>query len=190
MPSNISNNIRKYVSVVHKIERRKPNFQRNMAANLTYSIESLAQAHNEKAFQKIIEKIYEAPHSLFKTFTSVFLSQNPKTVSELQGYRKTLKVICRNNPDAKAYITEFTDFLFNNPENKKLIDFVGKGSKSYISVYLKKRAVSGKNLTLHSNEFLTASKNLLDDLSDKSLCTHLKNFFGYIINNGNRNSNI
>lgn len=190
MPSKISNSIGQYINVVRRIEERKPNFQRNMAANLTYGIESLAQVNNDKAFQKIIEKINEAPHSLYKTFSSILLAHNPKSIQELQEYRKSLKVICRKNPDAKEFLTEFRDFLLNNPENKKLIDFIGKGSKNYISAYLQKRAVDGINIRPHANEFLTVSKRLLDDLSDKSLRNHLRNFFDYILNNGaSKNAN-
>lgn len=184
MPSKISNSIGQYIKVIRRIEDRKPNFQRNLAVNLTYGIESLAQVHNDKAFQKIIEKINEAPHSLYKTFSSVLLAHNPKSLSELQEYRKALKVICRRNPDAKDFLTGFRDFLLNNQENKKLIDFIGKGSKNYISTYLQKRAIDGINIKPHANEFLTASKSLLYDLSDKSLRTHLRNFFDYILNNG------
>lgn len=183
MPANIPKSLGQYIRVVNKIESRKPHFQRTLATNLTYGIEALAQTYDAKSFLKIVEKFNEAPHSLFKTFSSVLLAQNPKNISELQNYRKLLKVICRKNPEAKAYLTQFRSFLLEKPENKQLIDFIAKGSKNYINAYLKKR-LQAPFTKPHSNEFLTASKNLLDDLSDKSLRTHLNNFFDYILNNG------
>lgn len=183
MSVNISKSLGQYIRVVNKIENRNPYFQRNLATNLTYSIESLAQAYDAKSFQKIIENFNEAPRSLFKTFSSVLLAQNPKNISELQNYRKSLKVICRRNPDAKAYLTQFRSFLLEKPENQRLIDFIGKGSKNYINAHLGKHFQSPFTKP-HSDEFLTASKNLLADLSHKSLRTHLNNFFDYILNNG------
>lgn len=175
-------NIKNYITTVNKIEKSKPNFQRNISRNLTYGIESIAQATNIDAFTRIIAKINDAPESIYKTLSSILIIDKPNNLHELQKLRTSLKVSCRKNQDAKEYMTGLRDFLLNNPENQELIKFIGKGSKQYVLSLIKNPSLRKPVMKNEIAEYFKTTKEILDKLSDSSLQKHLQNFFDYIIN--------
>ena len=132
----------------------------------------------------IMQKLSEAPESIFKPLISILTTpQKPTSLEQLRAFRRNLYLICKKNPEARAYIESLTQFLNENKEAGSLINRIGKGIGNYINVFINsksfKKGLGGKT----REDYKSATNAIMEKLNSDNLNTHLQNFFKYITNN-------
>lgn len=172
---------RNYAKVVNKISEKKPDFQINISKNLYHCLDSLADVNDADTYRVIMAKLRQAPDNIKERFYPYIFKCGPNSFSEFCDIRKFLKISCRKDENVKNYMIGLRDFLLNNPRNKKLINFVGTGFKSFISAFYHDTAYPVSSLR-RSGEFTNASKDVFESLSRKKLKDHINEFFSYILN--------
>lgn len=172
--------LKNYKQSTREISHINLNFEKNVSKDISYAVENIAGLKSEKIYSGIIEQLTKLPESLFKPLTSTFLGTGIKSISELQEYRKVLKIICKKNPDAREHINSLRKYINETPETKEHINNTGKALTKYMLNFLNNKSRQNPRLYMGENNYIDASKKLIDTLKTKSLSEHLDTFLSYI----------
>lgn len=176
--------LRNYINAASQIEVRKPAFSKNVSKDLSHTINNIMGVNKNGGEIAIMQKLSEAPESIFKPLISILTTpQKPTSLEQLRAFRRNLYLICKKNPEARAYIESLTQFLNENKEAGNLINRIGKGIGNYINVFINsksfKKGLGGKT----REDYKSATNAIMEKLNSDNLNTHLQNFFKYITNN-------
>lgn len=172
--------LKNYKQSTREISHINLNFEKNVSKDISYAVENIAGLKSEKIYSGIIEQLTKLPESLFKPLTSTFLGKGIKSISEFQEYRKVLKIICKKNPDAREHINSLRKYINETPETKEHINNTGKALTKYMLKFLNNKSRQNPRLYMGENNYIDASKKLIDTLKTKSLSEHLDTFLSYI----------
>lgn len=176
--------LRNYIHAASSIEAKKPAFSQNVSKEISHAIDSMLKVNNTGGEIAIMQKISEAPESIFKPLIAIITAPDkPASIEQLIAFRRNLFNICKKNPEAKAYIESLTQFLKENKEAGSLISNIGKGVGNYINVFLNSKSLKSGIPSEASKNFRTSANAIMDKMNNESLNTHLQNFFKYLTNN-------
>lgn len=86
----------------------------------------------------------------------------------------------QKNPDAREHINSLRKYINETPETKEHINNTGKALTKYMLKFLNNKSDKTRVYIWAENNYIDASKKLIDTLKTKSLSEHLDTFLSYI----------
>lgn len=174
MPIGITR-LRNYIDITKQIEKQKPHFQTNISKEVSYCVEEIVKVCNDN---NALNTFIKTPDNQYKRLLIKFLRQQ-NSLSGFQELRKSLKVLCRNNPEAKNTITKLKDLIVTDKKVISFIDRIGNGTKQYITANMHRKTSYYPDKNIHY--YKEISTEIVNELSKETMHKHIENFLNYIL---------